>query len=171
MKRRGGHNLKSRQRKIVAGTWRADRDRTGLPASPGIPTPPKELTGKAREKWDELVKRPGFRQVLSSHDGEALAALCIQWSIMLSAYEKIAKEGVLIKGYRKTRVKHPGIQIVRDSSSALGGFLARFGMTPADRARVDAMGIDDADEFEEWLRLDKQRRAHIVPLRPAEGSS
>jgi P27 family predicted phage terminase small subunit len=166
VKRRGGHNLKSRQRKLIAGTWRADRDRSGLPASPGIPTAPAELTGRALEKWRELVARPGLRQVLSEHDGEALALLCVHWSTALEAYTLIAKQGILKRGYRKAPVKHPAFQVLRDSSNALGGLLARFGMTPADRARIDVPEVDDSDAFEVFLQRGKERRAGIVPLRP-----
>lgn len=161
---RGGNNRKTRRAKVVQGTFRRDRDRSGLPASPGIPTPPRELTGKARKKWDELVARPGLQQVLSPHDGEALAALCMHWAVMLTAFEKIAKDGPLVKGYRGALVKHPALQVLRDSSSALGGYLARFGLTPVDRARVAMLEVDDADEFEEFLQREKEHNAGVARL-------
>lgn len=73
-----------------------------------------------------------------------MIALCWNWAIYVDACKDVDLNGLVIdetttyRGKTTSRkVKNPSVLIARDSLAQLIQLWARFGMTPADRARLD----------------------------------
>lgn len=118
--------------KLATGTWRKDRD--GDPGavvpSEGVPERPADVTGDARKLWESIV--PGLIEsgVATARDTTTLAEMC-QW---YKRYRKVAKE------LDRTRASNPYYKDLLSATKwawaefdKIGG---RFGLTPADRARL-----------------------------------
>jgi P27 family predicted phage terminase small subunit len=123
------------KRQLAArGTWRAqDRpDDLELPPSP-MPCPAC-LKGTARREWQRVVGILGPRAVLTEADTSALLALCQSWS-RYRRYSSMASRWLREDGEVTARVAAGEKQL----DAAFKRWLplaARFGLTPADRARV-----------------------------------
>lgn len=116
-----------------SGTFRADRHgaRANAPEFGGSPARPKDLSPDARKHWDLVVPALARAGVATAVDGPALEAMCEAW-----AEYKAAK-----------KLKAPTIREMRQrqmlKSAAYRewyGIAAKFGLTPSDRAKIEAGG-------------------------------
>lgn len=132
------------------GTYRADRhgplpshlakgggpsvapDVVGSERNP--PVKPADLTGPAATIWANLLKLLG--PVVNERDGPMLAELCWHWAELRRVKDVIAKTKPGEKGYNQLLIASG---ICTDKLDKIAG---RFGLTPADRAKlkVEASG-------------------------------
>ncbi len=112
-KGRSGGKPKLRSKKVLAGTFRKDRDSGALPAVYALPDCPKYIDGRALEIWNHLILilGPTGRNVLTEGDALSLSVLAQSHAL----YEE-----------------KPTAQ--REAS--LRAMWALFGLTPADRQRI-----------------------------------
>jgi len=139
--------------KVIAGTARPSRINAAEPRpAPAGPDAPDSLSDCARKHWDRLSAMLSAMRLLTQADGEALAALCealkdgetARASLALPAVDgsgrKLCAAGALTyvtEGKAGPMIRpRPELAIIADADRRVAMWLSRFGLTPADRARV-----------------------------------
>jgi P27 family predicted phage terminase small subunit len=145
--RSGGHNAKTSQHHRLSGTFdkRRHTGRVGPTAPPGVPTPPKPLTGEALAEWERMIERLTALGSLSTADGAVLYRYCHLHAqterlqadleqLETSWFLKVTVDGA---GQEHQEAKvHPLFAQYRAYVLALRVYLTEFGLTPASRGRV-----------------------------------
>lgn len=152
--------------KELAGTLQPCRTNEREPRlQPGVPLPPPHASAMARKVWPGIAGMLEEMGVLTAADAPALEALCETYADLLRARQAldrgisdgedlIAAAGDLTyvtegKNGKMLRAR-PEVAMVADADRRLCMWLARFGLTPADRSRVSAAasGEQEEDEYE-----------------------
>ena len=104
--------------------------------------PPAWLPREAKAEWRrlarELIRIPGL---LQRPDRMAMIALCTEWDKYVTATKDVQTRGVQVLGMSRGEegmVKNPSTQVAREALQSLLALWSRFGLTPADRARIQA---------------------------------
>jgi P27 family predicted phage terminase small subunit len=74
--------------------------------------------------------------LLSVIDGDQLAIYCSAYATWVEAETQIAQDGLIVKSPNGYPIQHPALAIRNKSMEQMHKYLAKFGMNPADRARV-----------------------------------
>lgn len=104
--------------------------------------PPSYLDGSAVAVWHRLAPSLVERGVLTAWDTDTFAVFCTAVAHHARAAAYVNERGVLVK-QRSSSVKNPALQVVRDNATVIATYAARFGLTPADRARLRLEEADD----------------------------
>lgn len=136
-----GRPFKSIAEHQLHGTYRRDRhgDRADGASAPGSPIKPADLPADAAELWESILGSLPTAAV-ASVDYAALTGCCRWYSVMLANLRQLdAGTG---DAYKLTT-------LASIASKQFATFAQRFGLTPADRAklRLLATEIPDADEM------------------------
>lgn len=142
--------------KVLEGTARKDRENAHAPAGTPLEAlpPPPDLTEWETMAWAELAPvvlsmraatpsdLPAFRQMVGTlavveESRHALRTLGLTFTVSTESGEVVRKR--------------PEVEILATFKKQLSVELSRFGLTPADRQRVSALGEETAgdplDEF------------------------
>ena len=157
---------KSDSTKVLQGTARRDRLRRGAPSPPASGRCPKGLPPGAKIHWRKLA--PLLRRAgrLGALDVGALAdlALCLYRRDQIE--QALGREGLSIKGYRDSTVKHPLLAPLKMYRDAIARYESQFGLTPLAR---EALGAPAADAEEAGDYLDRMsQREEYADLQPPE---
>lgn len=148
----GGKNKKPTALKKVQGNaGHRPLNRKEPKPVPGEPSMPDDLPKKAQLQWKRLVPILQGMKVLTSADGDALAALCVVRVRWRQAEDLIDRTGQLIKetitkpdGTVIVRVKkNPAVTVSSDALRHMRALLSDFGLNPAARSGVHAEGSND----------------------------
>jgi phage terminase small subunit len=142
----GGRPRKPDDLKIADGTWRKDRDgdpSKKIPAT-GDPVCPKHVRGEALAFWKANVPGLIASGVAKACDAPELAMMC-EWH---ARYQKFSRVLGRMKGTDK-RLYQVTVML-GIATQNFDKIAARFGLTPADRAK---------------LRIDAGKRTSAVPSR------
>jgi len=141
---RGGHNRKPTVLKVIQGTTRRDR----MPANEPKPAPiapkcPSWLDREAKAEWRRLAPKLEKLGLLTEADGSAFAVYCEAYSRWKRAALALRKLDVTDPAFRKVAVT------LEKAAQELRAQGARFGLSPADRGRLDvpAQDEDEDDDF------------------------
>lgn len=140
----GGHNRKPTAVKRRQGNpGKRQLNRREPKPAPGVPEMPKHLSAAARAKWRELVPILDKMGVLTTADGDALAAYCSVYAQWIQAEAAIARYGILsVELNRETgvgRIKESAaVRIKEKSLKLMKAFENEFGLTPASRSKLTA---------------------------------
>lgn len=132
--------------KASRGTLRPGREaKQPPPRLHGIPKPPVDLKGPARDFWMLICKLLTSRHQLGLDSAPALKALCEVYQERVELAEILATEGRLqwvttTKGDRIRR-PHPASAMFRDADARYRSWLGEFGLTDASRGKVNAVYI------------------------------
>lgn len=126
------------------GTYRADRHKGIAANDHGIPECPTWLSGRARDGWIEIAPMLDARGVLTQADAVSLQALCERYADWRELREEVRAEG---RTYSTTNPAgdemirpNPKAAMLDEAERALKGWLIEFGLTPAARSKVAAIG-------------------------------
>lgn len=120
----------------LRGDTRPSRARPHLTAPvAGAVEPPEYLDDEQRAVWRSLSPSLIARGVLTPWDVDLFAAFCAAVVHHRRAVKLVNDSNVLLKG-PDGAVKNPALQIVRDQAQLIATIGSRFGLTPADRARI-----------------------------------
>ena len=104
---------------------------------------PRDLSPAARGAWRSVTAALARLGVLSTADGEALRLLCEALGEYREARRVLDREGVTYDLETKTggtmHRARPEAAIAADAWRRASAMLGRFGLTPADRARLGGM--------------------------------
>jgi P27 family predicted phage terminase small subunit len=155
--------------KVVAGTAQKCRTNKREPKPErGLPSPPVHVSDKAKTTWGAVSVILDNMGVLTSADGFAMEGLCEAYADLLAARASLARpltmeteDGVHVfaeageryywtmgKGGPMRRAR-PEIADIADADRRFAGWLAKFGLTPADRTRVAGKLPGEANAFAE----------------------
>lgn len=148
-----GRVAKPKALKMVQGTYRPAEDPfAGSPeVEPEQPAPPDFLERDGLAKWHELVPQLYRVSIMTGLDASALAGACIHWQNYVDAVRSIQKDarrqsvsrGLTIKtAGSNNRRQNPMLGIANNSFREFMAVASKFGLTPADRAKVK---IDNAE--------------------------
>lgn len=116
--------------KRLRGEKRPSRLTKNEPAPPAGAVPPSWLTKPARKSWAALAPVLEEMRVLTTADAVALGNLC----------------ELMAEFQRQCRERRPSGKLAGEIRQHLG----RFGLTPADRARLSVPPAKEADPFENF---------------------
>lgn len=102
------------------------QDRDGEPIAKGLPVKPKGLPKLASENWDFIVPHLVGMGVAKEADTEALEEMCRLHALKARFHKEIFHKG-----------KDGSFNKYLNASKQWLQLASRFGMTPADRARID----------------------------------
>jgi len=136
-----GTRRTSKARKLLQGTYRADRDHSPATVA-GIPACDARLSDDVKATFEHLIELLKPLRTLAASDGPALELAAHALSEHRQAAAVIARLGPTYEaatetGSILTRVR-PEVAIVQDAWRRASQMLAAFGLRPDARARVDA---------------------------------
>ncbi|HEY3972334.1 MAG TPA: phage terminase small subunit P27 family [Candidatus Sulfotelmatobacter sp.] len=140
----GGHNKKPSKLKAIQGNAgkRKINHREPKP-TPGIPLMPAHLAKDpvAKAKWKELVPILNRMGVLTTADGDGLAAYCALFSQWVKCEAAIRKLGMFTADVDETsglaKIKqNPAVRVKADTLRLMRQFENEFGLTPAARSNL-----------------------------------
>jgi P27 family predicted phage terminase small subunit len=127
-----------------------------------VPKMPSGLNESEQRIWKRLVPRVAKLCILDDNDLFALVDLC-RCLVRLEECERdISERGLLIEGERGP-VKNPSCQLARQYRDAFARWCQRFGLSPADRTRLDIPERPgEPDPLEEFLTRAQNDRRMIL---------
>ncbi len=143
---RGGHNKKPESLKIIQGTFRKDRANPNSPKLKSIaPSPSYSLPKQAKNEYLKLSKLLLDMGVLSEPDQGELENL----SIIRAQIKYLSKRLFNVTDMNEFRKVQIAINDAIKISNALS---IRFGLSPADRSRVNLSQEKKHNKWEEFER-------------------
>jgi P27 family predicted phage terminase small subunit len=116
------------------------------------PDPPDTLTTSARAKWDEIVPRIARLCQLRETDADALAAYCEAAALKARALREMEGKSLVLVTANGAEQINPLIKIAERADAFLVKLSERFGLTPADRKRLQlASAAGKGSKFAEFL--------------------
>lgn len=117
---------------------RTDRLEASKPKLPfEEPECPKWLGEEGLQIWEQTVDDLRKLRSLARCDEPALSAYVEAVLINRQSAREINKKGLMVKGYRGSRVKNPALTPWRDSADKIRAFAREFGLTPAARSGIE----------------------------------
>jgi P27 family predicted phage terminase small subunit len=104
------------------------------PFAKGCVQRPTDLSPDADEFWDKVVPELERLELVGDTNFAGIVAMAETYSRMMQATRIIRAEGVL--GHDPDKTRHPAIGVVEEASRNLRGYLAAFGLMPADEVRL-----------------------------------
>lgn len=146
-----GRPRKPTRLKVLEGD-RPDRIPTGEPLpSDGEVVAPGWLDDVALEVWGDLAPDLIAKGVLTAWDVEAFAMACDAVAQYREARALVHAEGVTVTGAMGGQVRNPAAQVMRDAAAQFAQLAGRFGLTPADRAKLDVGRSSDGPKGADLL--------------------
>lgn len=148
-----GRKPKPAEQKRREGNRGKRKPRSEPEPAGGLPEPPREFDGEHREVWFSILGMlPQYKRTGS--DSLALEVFAREVMQYRRAIRTIAKDGDLVSTPQGYQQKHPMHTVKRDALGAIDKWVARFGMSPADRAKLatgdDSDKEDDGDDVEPY---------------------
>lgn len=145
-----GRTPKPTKLKVLQGD-REDRINRNEPEfSSELPPPPSYLTAEAKQVWQMVVAELGRFGLIQTPDAVSLEAYCQEVVTFRRASRDVNKRGVMVTGYRGSKVKNPSISVMHSAADRIRQFAREFGMTPASRSGL-AVGEVKRDEGKKYL--------------------
>ena len=126
---------------MANGTYQESKHggRRREPAFCGTPKKPKRMPKEAGEFWDQIVPSLENKGVAKAIDAAALELMCIWWA-RLKKLQRMKKDNY------QTDCR------LAMASKQWQSLAAKFGLTPADRARLEVQsGADETNPLEQMV--------------------
>ena len=124
---------------------------------PGVPPCPTELDALARREWKRIGKLLFAQGLLTHLDLAALAGYCVAFSRFLRFEAKLKKDGPDAELQKLGTEEKPYFQqsptltVSRGAAKDMSHFLAKFGLSPSDRAGLVTLG-DPVESFDDRIK-------------------
>jgi P27 family predicted phage terminase small subunit len=160
----GGHNRKSKNQKIIEGTFRKDRNPSNEPNPPKISDilkPPSHLGKYGKKMWKKLSKTLYEEGLLTVLDDQALELICEAYDQYRQAHEAVyyirdaqgkrkrRSLGEYMEGRNSQTM--PEYTAMNRHFNNIAKLLKEFGMTPVARNRINLPekkeGVDPMEEL------------------------
>jgi P27 family predicted phage terminase small subunit len=137
--------------KKLRGTDRADRslgDREAqFPIPKSMPEPPSMLNELGQAAWNHYGRLLLDAGLLTAGDMMALEMLCAAYGRWLEAELDVLETGtVLVSENTGGRYQNPSLHVANKAWEQIRKMLSEFGLTPAERTRVAAIGRDSGQD-------------------------
>lgn len=153
-----GRRRKPTSAKVLAGTFRKDRENPREPKPPHAHvSAPDWLKGEARWAWEQLASLLGENgtRVLAQQDRHELGLLCDAYREYRVARRHVEHDGMMVVRVTKAgmvRVRHPLISVYQDAWRRVRLALIDFGLNPSARSKTSSRPEEVADPLEELLK-------------------
>ena len=130
-----------------------DPDPPAVPPRTRIPTPPRNMGKHGRREWRRIAKILIELGVLTDLDMTLFTAYCHTFHEYYVAQLEVTKLGTIMK-YKRTGAiyQNPYLAVKRQALKEMKDLSAKFGLSPADRARILSGTKDDNDDaLGRWL--------------------
>lgn len=149
--RSGGHNLKSVEKHLQAGTFRGDRHGDPNAIVPGKPMPTMQLGEQGERLWAEVLEQLPEKAV-AKIDSTKLTLLCVLTDRLHDWLERWA----INPDDANARI---AVSQLTQSVDKLGG---QFGLSPKDRTKLAKVAYlqpdEEADPFLQFLKESQELR-------------
>ena len=123
------------------------------------PEMPAGLSGEAQAEWQRIVPELEAMGLLTTVDRGVLMRYCQAWADWLTANEKLAASGMLIRGRRDALVRNPLWLLRNDAEAVLSDLGKQLGLTPAARLRQDIKhDMPEEEDDTQAIAIDGYRR-------------
>lgn len=162
---KGGQNRKSSQRKIVEGTFRADRNPKNEPDPQPVfelPKPPSHLNKYGKRCWREVGEELVRKRILTLVDLPAFELACMSYGLYRAAHDAVFRPIDETTNRRRQRDLDeylsgknsqtiPEYQAMKSSLQQYRALMSDFGLSPSSRNRLDVP--EEPDELDPMERL------------------
>lgn len=147
--------------KVLEGNPGKQKLPQGEPKPGGEAECPAWLTRSAKAKWRRLAPELQRLGLLTSVDGDALAAYCESWAEYERAEKALQQLGTTYETSTGLIYPRPEVQMSHRARQQMHRFGAEFGLTPSSRARVGGpvrqRGGGDGDDLDDLLNRPARR--------------
>jgi P27 family predicted phage terminase small subunit len=153
----GGRPRKPTSQKKLGGTLQPSRTNKDEPTpTVYLPVPPDWLSERAKQYWGEIGGVLLAMKLTTVADGPALQLLTEALAEWAEAREYVLRNGMSYETFTENgNVMHrpyPHVSIAADAWRRSLRMLTEFGLTPASRSKVSALGSEgEKDPFEEMM--------------------
>ena len=137
--------------KQVRGTTRADRgvkNEARFPVPSRMPPAPDTLNEWGKKAWSYYGRLLLDAGLLTEGDRIALELLCQVYGRWVEAEVQVAKSGTILTSKRSGNLfQNPYLAVANRSWDQVRAMLSEFGLTPAERTRVQAIAGKEEDDL------------------------
>jgi P27 family predicted phage terminase small subunit len=137
------------------------------PLNPAEPSPPPadlpapdHLGDEAKAEWQRISAELMPLGLKTAVDLAALAAYCVAYGRWVEAEREVKKLGTVLVSADGGLYQNPHLAVANRALDQLHRWAVEFGLSPAARTRVSASAAQAEDDFETFLR--GQREAPAV---------
>jgi len=112
-----------------------------------VPEPPSYLDKMAKCVWQKLAPALHGLGLLTEIDENAFAQYCIYQGLIMYCSEKLKTEPLICTGKNGQPFQNPLVGIRNRASVNIRKLLAMFGLSPADRSRLEIVENEGTGEF------------------------
>lgn len=132
----GGKPRKPKALKILTNTLQKCRTPPELDVSPAYNIhPPDYFNNFARDVWDCTIPALESMGLIGEADVKLIEAYCQEMGVYIEMQYIFKKVGRFVEG-KYGQMEHPGISVAERALKLAGAIGGRFGITPAERAKV-----------------------------------
>ncbi len=154
----------------------AEKQKSQLKATQGLPDCPKHLNGRAREAWEFWSSELVGMKIDKRPDAMKLEGACVAYARAVEADLILEREGITIKDVyidpeSKEAIvlkikKHPAVEISNRAWLTVRAFGSDFGFDPVSRLRLsmDRQPDDSANRRAEMLKALSAPRTKALPI-------
>jgi len=124
------------------------------------PEMPPGLSDEGQAEWQRIVPELEAMGLLTTVDRGVLVRYCQAWADWVTANERLAASGMLIRGRRDALVRNPLWLLRNDAEAVLSDLGKQLGLTPAARLRQDIKHDMPEEEGDDTatIAIDEYRR-------------
>jgi P27 family predicted phage terminase small subunit len=123
------------------------------------PEMPAGLSDEAEAEWQRIVPELEAMGLLTTVDRGVLIRYCQAWADWVTANEKLAASGMLIRGRRDALVRNPLWLLRNDAEAVLSDLGKQLGLTPAARLRQDIKhDMPEEEDDTQAVAIDEYRK-------------
>ena len=119
---------------------------------------PKDIEQEAMDYIHEVVTMLEKAGLMESVDSAALTMLARNYSIFIKASKQLEKDGLTVSSDRGNLSPHPAIKIAKDSEMICIKLMEKFGLTVKDRSKLPALGTNEENPLEAFVKGMKEVR-------------
>lgn len=101
---------------------------------------------------------PKLSNIIDETDLPSVFMMANSYAMITQSYKQLHNEGLIVDGV-KGRCRNPLIQIIKDQTHLYANLAARFGFTPADRARMLQLTSQSNEADDGLMNLIKEMNA------------
>ena len=149
--------MKTKQQKIITGTFRQDRVKTGLTFEPlsEIPEPFEVLREHGAKYFRAVCECLISNKTLTAADIPAVTRAAQQYAMYCGAVDGIRKNGAYQETKSGYTAKNAYFQILQDCEKVLQGFERAYGLTLSSRLKFDLPEPTLPNSFDTFSQTEK----------------